>query len=443
MSMKLISVGSMICSNPQQQFQEVLKGTTPLVDQLFFSTIPNKDRKIAVAANAILSGSSSSSPSSSSSLSSSLSSSSSPSSTKRKHLESKTNRVGAKKCKLGEGPAAQGDRVANAQNVEERRAGRVESPDGDIYEGELLGKRFHGKGKYEMSNGDVYEGDFVDGKKHGKGIYTWAKGLYIRYEGDFVDNLMEGVGKMFYSNGDVYEGKIQHSLPHGQGRLMLLNGDIYEGGFQYGIIFGKGKRLTSYGAVDEGDYVHGRLHGDAKLSFIYNYEGEFVSGVACGKQKIIFPCGDIYVGNCKKWLPHGKGKMCFSNGSIYSGDFKKGQPAEDCKRIRGARIILEDDPYKDSFNGKAEIIYNNGEKHIGDFVNGVLHGKGKIISASGVCCYQGDFIQGKKTGMGLLSFDDGRTYQGAVVNGIMQGQGKLHYPNGLYYEGTFENNELK
>ena len=41
-------------------------------------------------------------------------------------------------------------------------------------------------------NGDVYEGDFIDGKKHGKGTLKFRDGSI--YTGEFQNDSINGMG---------------------------------------------------------------------------------------------------------------------------------------------------------------------------------------------------------------------------------------------------------
>jgi len=67
------------------------------------------------------------------------------------------------------------------------------------------------KEKLTYPNGNVFEGDVVDGKPHGKGKYIFAHddfaGAYNDvYDGDFVKGEFSGYGKMTYTNGKTQEG---------------------------------------------------------------------------------------------------------------------------------------------------------------------------------------------------------------------------------------------
>ena len=57
--------------------------------------------------------------------------------------------------------------------------GSLEYPGNDeflrqIYEGQFVAKKAHGKGTMRWNQGDKYEGDWKEGLRHGKGEY-WSK----------------------------------------------------------------------------------------------------------------------------------------------------------------------------------------------------------------------------------------------------------------------------
>lgn len=56
-------------------------------------------------------------------------------------------------------------------------------------------------------DGDVYTGDFVDGKFHGKGRYIWNKDAKSDfYEGEFKVNDANGQGEKRFKSGTHYKG---------------------------------------------------------------------------------------------------------------------------------------------------------------------------------------------------------------------------------------------
>ena len=63
--------------------------------------------------------------------------------------------------------------------------GSLEYPGNDeflrqIYEGQFVNKKAHGKGTMRWNQGDKYEGDWKEGLRHGKGEY-WSKVSCLDY----------------------------------------------------------------------------------------------------------------------------------------------------------------------------------------------------------------------------------------------------------------------
>ena len=152
--------------------------------------------------------------------------------------------------------------------------GKLTLNDGDIYEGDIVDGKPHGKGKLTSPDGDVYEGDFVNGKPNGKGKYTYADGGV--YEGDYVDGKRTGKGKETSAKGYVYEGDIVNDKPNGKGKLTFADGAVYEGDFVDVKRTGKGKYTFADGDVYEGDFVDGRFHGKGKLTY---KNGKILEGI--------------------------------------------------------------------------------------------------------------------------------------------------------------------
>jgi hypothetical protein len=124
--------------------------------------------------------------------------------------------------------------------------GKITYQNGDIYEGELLkgvasgngtytwadnGNSYsgtfrngviHGKGVYTFTNGDLYQGRFLNGARHGEGVYTWANGN--RYDGQWLNDRPEGTGTCSYQNGDQYNGNISNGLKTANGTYTFANG---------------------------------------------------------------------------------------------------------------------------------------------------------------------------------------------------------------------------
>lgn len=76
------------------------------------------------------------------------------------------------------------------------------------------------------------------------------------------------------------------------------------------------------------------------------------------------------------------------------------------------------------YTGKASCVYANKDTYMGDFVNGVRHGKGKYVYAnnhleleegsteSKIDIYEGDFDQNLKHGIGKMTYNRKGEYFG-------------------------------
>ena len=62
-----------------------------------------------------------------------------------------------------------------------------------------------------MTNGDIYKGDFMLDKKHGRGEMLWKdKSHYI---GDWNNNTIHGIGKMYLIDKQLWvEGEFENNV---------------------------------------------------------------------------------------------------------------------------------------------------------------------------------------------------------------------------------------
>ena len=214
--------------------------------------------------------------------------------------------------------------------------------------------------KVTLPNGDRYEGEVIGIMRTGTGIYTFANG--DRYEGEFADNFFHGKGTQTYVSGDVYTGDFRRSVKTGQGSYRYANGDRFEGGFLDNAFHGKGR--------------HTFKSGDS-------FEGEFNRGVKQGPGTYRFANGDRFEGNFADNQFNGRGLMVFANGDRYEGEFRN-----NVKDGKGVHFFASKDRYEGNFQagvqaGDGTHFYSNGDKYAGKFANGVRHGKGTYNFANG------------------------------------------------------------
>lgn len=91
--------------------------------------------------------------------------------------------------------------------------------------------------------------------------------------------------------------------------------------------------------------------------------------------------------------------------------------------------------------GPGRMSWSNGDQYDGEFLAGLMHGKGTFISTySGT--YKGDYVRGRMEGRGLFTYPDGSHYEGELAGNQFHGKGRLVYPGGNSYQGDFENNKM-
>jgi len=92
-------------------------------------------------------------------------------------------------------------------------------------------------------------------------------------------------------------------------------------------------------------------------------------------------------------------------------------------------------PEPTSLEGFHKKEYPNGDKYEGNFVNGVRSGHGKLTKSNGDV-YEGNFENDVISGQGKYTWKtNGSVYDGNFENGIASGQGKYTLENGDIYEG--------
>lgn len=94
-----------------------------------------------------------------------------------------------------------------------------------------------------FDNGNIYVGDVLNGKMHGKGTYTWSSGdIYI---GDFANNEMTGFGKLIYSDKSIYEGCIINGLWDGMIKVTYPDSSVFEASYKNGELQGTMKPINT------------------------------------------------------------------------------------------------------------------------------------------------------------------------------------------------------
>lgn len=90
----------------------------------------------------------------------------------------------------------------------------------------------------------------------------------------------------------------------------------------------------------------------------------------------------------------------------------------------------------DCENGIGTWTYTDQTIYVGDWLDGLKHGKGKETWPNGYI-YTGGFSDSEWKGQGTLIFPDGAQYTGEWLNDNLNGKGIFTWANGDIYVGEF------
>ena len=188
---------------------------------------------------------------------------------------------------------------------------------------------------------------------------------------------LTGSGTHKYANSDRYEGEFKAGKRHGKGILVSANGDRYEGDWKDDARTGKANKT----------YMRGELS---------RYQGDWLNGKWHGRGTLIYKNGDRYEGEFKADRRHGIGVLVSANGDQYAGDWKN-----------------------DTRTGRGNKTYARGDfsRYEGDWVNGKWHGYGVLTDNIG-SRYEGHFKEDKKHGEGVFVSKTGYRYRERWKQGL-------------------------
>lgn len=208
---------------------------------------------------------------------------------------------------------------------------------------------------YILPNGDQYQGEFKGDRFHGQGALAFTKGGY--YQGQFEQGLMTGKGVHVDTDESRYEGQFKSGEYQGQGKIVYANGSTYEGSFNKGTYHGKGK-YTDKESWYQGTFVDGELEG----------EGEYVDYQ-----------GNHYKGGVSAWYANGKGELKTVDGAILKGVFKDGRIEDGEKNNADGSHYTGKFQYGE-YDGEGILRFAEGSVYVGEFSYGRYHGKGTLTS---------------------------------------------------------------
>ena len=381
-----------------------------------------------------------------------------------------------------------------------------------VTSGCVSGNCVNGKGKFNLEGGDVYEGDFVNSVKQGQGTYTFKNGVV--YIGQFAKDEFNGIGKIKYTNGEIYEGDFVNSKRHGKGKNIYFNGDVYEGDYVNGNREGQGIYTYKNEDAYAGEWKNNYQNGDGKFyskstnevqdgiwkdgvllnaateiaplpsnsdasskgnksNLSNSKEADVDANVAARKAEVelkrkIFPINKTNSEKLKaaqEILQKQNELIQYLSDAINGADLSqnaKSKYKESIEKEKKLILQIENlikvtgdaakyDPIQPSppvttgcvsgncVKGKGKYIYANGNIYEGDFINSKREGKG-VLTIKGVEVYEGELKNDQRNGKGISMYINGDKYEGNFLNSVRGGPGTYTYKDGSFYTGDFKDN---
>ena len=318
-----------------------------------------------------------------------------------------------------------------------------------IFEGGYLNRKRNGKGKEYDSDGEIkFTGEYLNGKRNGKGNEYYKN--TILFSGEYLK------GRKWNGKGYSKNGNIIYELKNGNGFVEEYNGEderLFRGYYKKGLKNGKGKIYdTKYKyVIFDGEFYNGHrwngkildLNGNifcelknGKGSINDYIEGRFINGELNGKIKIYDNNGKISTeGEYLNGRKHGKIKDYYYSELLFDGEYLYGHKKRGREYIKRKLEYEGEYLFDKKWNGKG---YDENGKIIYNLING--NGKVKEFSKIGDFLFEGQYLNGKRNGIGKeYDWKNKTLYEGQFLNGKKNGKGKEYYGNVLEFEGEYLN----
>lgn len=234
---------------------------------------------------------------------------------------------------------------------------------------------------------------------------------------------------------------------------------------------GRGKFQYPSGAVYQGEFVDGEIHGVGKLNYSdgREYIGEWVNRYQEGKGKMTMPDGRVFKGYWKRGEFYGEdltGEPIAYNETVVQEEpeVQTGCIVGDCNTGNGTMLFADGSKYEGGFvngkiNGFGTYYYANNSKYTGEWKDGYYHGEGTKYNGPKdvrIGLWQnGEYLGTKEdqsrkacisgnceNGEGTYVYADGSKYIGEFKAGAADGQGICYYSNGNKYTGFWKANSF-
>jgi len=246
---------------------------------------------------------------------------------------------------------------------------------------------------------------------------------YRRYSGKYlikIDNRRVKVYKSF-NYKLLYKGEYLNGKKHGKGKEYYHHSTLLKFTGEYL----NGKKWDGIGYDDTHNSIYKLNYGKGHVKKIFNHKIKFEGEYSNGKK-------------------NGKGMECnFFTELSFEGEFRNG------KKWNGKLFDRDNNISYEMKNGKGYIkkYIPNNLIFEGEYLNGELYGKGKIIKDFStfmnkyIYIYEGGFFNGKKHGKGKEYKNNELIFEGEFIKDERNGKGKEYFKNKLRFDGEYLNNK--
>ena len=136
----------------------------------------------------------------------------------------------------------------------------------------------------------------------------------------------------------------------------------------------------------------------------------------------------------------GNGTLNFLSGNRYAGELKGSMMAGRGEYAwKAEQVQYAGDFTRNTLEGQGAYEWKDGSKYEGEIKAGLRHGSGVFRSPDGTLVYDGQWQEGKRHGVGKLTYDsEGKEcYEGEWQLDLKVGKGTMRYASGNVYEGSW------
>lgn len=238
-------------------------------------------------------------------------------------------------------------------------------------------------------------------------------------QGSWRDDLREGNGTcVLHCNRDdgstarlVYEGEWLRDKANGYGTMKYPDGTTASGKFQDDRLHGFCTLYLSNGDIVKGVFSHGSLN--SRNCVRWNADGSYEEGICSSDDGANIVLGRyVSSDNCVEYIGQFMNRMPHGYGKLLSSSAKM------IGQFQSGKL------HGNAYAEWTEPVSGDVLSYSGEWQNDAMHGKGKLQWRGGYC--EGKFNNGKAEGLCVVHDSvAGETYEGEMHNGVRDGNGVL------------------